>query len=178
MNSALLVDETIRSGNTDVDSYISLLEGVVVAYTSDNATRMVAEANRVIGILADDLSLIAEDGSIKGTKLIKEEKNNMAMDRIVKLMKEVAAISAVSRASVSVGKEIAYGIAEKNKPEKLGRISKDDGEGDNELQQGNAGVDDARRIQSDSIQDEKDQDMINSGQPLIEQLMNDIKQNK
>lgn len=177
MNSALLVDETIRSGNSDIDAYISLLESVVVAYTSDNATRMVAEANRVIGILADDLSLIAEDGSIKGTKLIKEEKNNMAMDRIVKLMKEVAAISAVSRASVSVGKEIAYGVAKKNQQDKPGYESNKDNEGDDKPEQTTTGVSTNIRLGSD-IQDEKDQDMINSGQPLIEQLMKDIKQNK
>lgn len=167
MNSALLVDEKVRSGIPEVDNYIELLESVVVAYTSDNATRMVAEANRVIGILADDLSLIAEDGSVKGTKLIKEEKNNMAMDRIVKLMQQVAAITNISRSSVNIGKEIAYKIPANNKIDsKTDNKSEIDSKTDNNIEQ------------ISDIQREKDNDMLTSSEPLIEQLILQAKKQK
>lgn len=156
MNSKLLVNSEIRSDIPEVDEYISLLESIVTAYTADNATRMVAEANRVIGILADDLSLIAEDGSIKGTKLIKEEKNNMAMDRIVKLMQQASVIANISMKSVAIGKQIAYDISR----DSAQQIKEDD----QEL------VDNPTILSESLVSSEQDEDMVNSSIPLIEQL--------
>lgn len=161
MNSKLLVDEDIRSGDQEVDDYITLLESVVIAYTSDNATRMVAEANRVIGILADDLSIIAEDGKISGTKLIKEEKNNMAMDRIIKLLQQTNVIISVSKSAVSIGKEIAYKLHATDEPPEE-PLTKEE------------------KISDDlsSIQEEKDKELLNNIEPAIEQIMREYKGRK
>lgn len=158
MNSALLVDESIRSNIPEVDEYISLLESVVVAYTADNATRMVAEANRVIGILADDLSLIAEDGSVKGTKLIKSEKNNMIMDRIVLLLKQVSVASDISRKSVEVGKKIAK--------DKIGGEIK-------LLDDSVILAEEPSKIEKDrqELIDENDKELIDSDVPAIERIL-------
>lgn len=156
MNSKLLVNDTIRSGQEEVDDYIELLESIVVAYTSDNATRMVAEANRVIGILADDLSLIAEDGSVKGTKLIKAEKNNMMVDRIVLILKQADTISSVSRKAVSIGKEIAVSLLGEEKEQV---------------------VTEKQQAQQD-LKDEQDDDLITSDIPAIEMLIQENRTKK
>lgn len=158
MNSALLIDNTVRTGDEDIDAYIEQLESIIIAYTSDNATRMIAEANRVIGILADDLSIIAENGSIAGTRLIKEEKNNMAMDRIVKLMQQVDTISSVSKKSVDIGRNIAYAKNRDVEQEEVSELVKP-----------------SVQDELDAITEEKNSQIINGDVPAIETLMQDLK---
>lgn len=159
MNSKLLVNTEIRCDDVDVNDYIGLLEEVVLAYTEDNATRLLGEANRVIGILADDMSKIAEDGMIRNTKIIKEEKNNMMMDRIVMLLKQTDIITSVGKKSVAFGKGK---IKEMLSPDE---ISPEEVERINKSYKGPPGPDDISDSEDDS------DDFLNSDTPAIEQLI-------
>lgn len=159
MNSKFFIDTERRSGIEDVDSYIELLESIVLAYTEDNATRLLANANRVIGILADDLDIIGEDSDIKRTKLIKAEKNNMIMDRIVALLKQSDVLSSISRKSEAVGKKIV--TATKQVVTDVGEIK--------EVTDTTEEVDDL---------DEDIDNIFNSGKPAIEFLIEQQKLNK
>lgn len=162
MNSRLLVNTSIRSGNEDVDDYIELLEGVVTSYTTDNATRLLAETNRVIGIIADDMSKIAEDGSVHGTKIISGDKDNLIMDRIVLLMKQTSSMLNISKKSVDVGKKIAI----KELAEDTAMVAENEGDDKSDLERA-----------KEDLQDEKDTDLINGNVPAIEVLMKEL-QNK
>lgn len=106
MNKNLFIDDCKRSGNIEVDEYIEMLESIVKEYYSDNANRMIFEANRIIGIIADDLEHIADDGTIRRTKIIKEEKNNLLMERIVLLLKQTDVVTSISKKSVDAGRAV------------------------------------------------------------------------
>jgi hypothetical protein len=87
-----LIDKNIRSGNKQVDDYIERLETM---FNFSNLYRFIMAANEVAGVMADDMSKIAQ-GKKDKLKILSDDKDDKFTERLTTILKQVDVIKKIS----------------------------------------------------------------------------------
>jgi hypothetical protein len=87
-----LIDKNIRSGDKTVDDYIERLETM---FNFSNLYRFIMAANEVAGVMADDMSKIAQ-GKKDKLKILSDDKDDKFTERLTTILKQVDVIKKIS----------------------------------------------------------------------------------
>jgi len=87
-----LIDKNIRSGKKEVDEYIERLETM---FNFSNLYRFIMAANEVAGVMADDMSKIAQ-GKKDKLKILSDDKDDKFTERLTTILKQVDVIKKIS----------------------------------------------------------------------------------
>mgnify|MGYP000004578412 CR=1 FL=1 len=87
-----MIDKSIRSGDKKVDDYIERLETM---FNFSNLYRFIMAANEVAGVMADDMSKIAQ-GKKDKLKILSDDKDDKFTERLTTILKQVDVIKKIS----------------------------------------------------------------------------------